>query len=73
VFIVEYPTDDDAALVASAGDRWNREDHIQIAVSRGAVLALLCVRYREKPYSETMADLERFRAGLMTAIRAVQS
>jgi len=26
------------------------------------------VRYREKPYTETLADLERFRAGLKTAL-----
>jgi hypothetical protein len=64
----EYPTARDASVLASAGDRWDRNEEIQIAVSSGVVLALLCVRHREKPYTETLADLERFRAGLKTAL-----
>ena len=51
--------------MAATADRQDSDDEIDIAVSDGPVLALLCVRYREEPFTEPLADLERFRAGLV--------
>lgn len=68
VFIVEYPGEQDAALVAAAADRWDHDEEIQIAVAKGRILMVLCIRYRDEPYTETLAELERFRSGLQASL-----
>ncbi|MET0425564.1 MAG: hypothetical protein ABW046_16975 [Actinoplanes sp.] len=69
-FVVEFPDGDAAAIVAAAADRRDWPDEIQLAVAAGPICAVLRMDYREnEPFHETVDGLERFRAGLLAAIR----
>lgn len=72
VYIVELRDDHDAAIVAAAADRRNWPNEIQIAVAAGAICAVLRMDFRDddEPFIENIDGLERFRAGLLAAIRA---
>jgi nucleotide-binding universal stress UspA family protein len=70
VYLVEFASADDAALVAAASDRRNWTDEIQLAVAAGPRCAVLRIDFRadDEPFEETVNGLERFRSGLLAAI-----
>lgn len=72
VYIVELANADDALKVAATADRRDWPDEIQIAVANGPVCAVLRINFRDEdePFIESLDELERFRAGLLAAIRA---
>ena len=72
VYVVELPDDRDAAIVAAAADRRDWPDEIQIAIAAGPICAVLRMDFRgdDEPFIENVEGLERFRAGLLAAIRA---
>jgi hypothetical protein len=71
VYLVELASDDDAALVAQASDRRDRPDQLQIAAAAGRLCAVLRIDFRadDEPFEESVDRLERFRSGLLAAIR----
>jgi len=71
VYVVELPNDRDAAIVAAAADRRDWPDEIQIAVAAGPICAVVRIDFRDdEPFVENVDGLERFRPGLLAAIRA---
>ncbi len=75
VYVVELPNDHDAAIVAAAADRRDWPHEIQLAVAAGPICAVLRMDFRadDEPFIETIDGLERFRAGLLAAIRTPAS
>lgn len=71
VYLVEFTSAGDAALVAAASDRRDWPDEIQLAVAAGPRCAVLRLDFRDddEPFEETVDSLERFRSGLLTVIR----
>jgi hypothetical protein len=71
VYIVEFSTSRDAAIVAAAADQRERPDEIQIAVAAGSICAVVRIDFRgDEPFVESVDGLERFRPGLLAAIGA---
>lgn len=71
VYVAELPDDRDAATVAAAADRRDWPDELQIAVAAGPICAVLRIDFRDddEPFIENIDGIERFRAGLLAAIR----
>jgi hypothetical protein len=72
VYVVELRDDHDAAIVASAADRRNCSNKMQIAVAAGPIRAVLRMDFcdDDEPFIEDIDGIERFLAGLLAAIRA---
>jgi hypothetical protein len=72
VYVAEFPDDRDAATVAAAADRRDWPDELQIAVAAGPICAVLRMDFHDddEPFIENIHGIERFRAGLLAAIRA---
>lgn len=70
VYLVEFASPDDAALVAAASDRRDWPNEIQLAVAAGPRCAVLRIGFRadDEPFEETVDTLERFRSGLLVTI-----
>jgi hypothetical protein len=69
-YLIELASEEDAATVASAADRRDWPDELQLAVAVGRVCAVLRIDYRSDrdEFVETLTGLERFRPGLLGAI-----